>query len=235
MYDVGFMGNGALCGLAAITAGCSTVNPWAAIIIGGVAGTGYVVSSKVMVLLHMDDPLDAISVHAFGGTWGVFAVGKDPLAPPPSVSPPRCRHRRALHWLVCSPLPAGSGQRGSHMWQTSIAPCCTCIGERSLCLHARPKSGGLEALLTALSIHASTRIAMLRCVLADLAEPADTLSQAVLMDAIGVAGFFAKANLMSVAYPAVSPMDAGVFFGGTGRLLAAQLIHIIWIAGELPP
>lgn len=56
-----------------------------------------------------------------------------------------------------------------------------------------------------------------------------------LMIVLAVAGFFAKANLMSVAYPAVSPMDPGVFFGGTGRLLAAQLIHIIWIAGELPP
>lgn len=87
VYDVGYMGNGALCGLAAITAGCSTVNPWAAIIIGGVAGTGYVVSSKVMVLLHMDDPLDAISVHAFGGTWGVFAVGEPP--PLSSSVPPR--------------------------------------------------------------------------------------------------------------------------------------------------
>lgn len=56
----------------------------------------------------------------------------------------------------------------------------------------------------------------------------------MLMTWLVAAGFFAKANLMSVAYPAVSPMDAGVFFGGTGRLLAAQLIHIIWIAGELP-
>ncbi|KAK9862455.1 hypothetical protein WJX84_006465 [Apatococcus fuscideae] len=118
VYDVGVMGNGALCGLAAITAGCSTVNPWAAIVIGIVSGFGYVISSKIMVLLHMDDPLDAISVHAFGGTWGVAAVG-----------------------------------------------------------------------------------------------------------------FFAEANLMAVAYPANSPMDQGVFMGGTGRLLAAQLVHIIWIAG----
>ena len=81
VYDVGVMGNGALCGLAAITGSCSVVNPWAAIIIGGVAGTGYVVSSKIMVLLHMDDPLDAISVHAFGGTWGVFATGENTLLP----------------------------------------------------------------------------------------------------------------------------------------------------------
>lgn len=79
------MGNGALCGLAAITAGCSTVNPWAAIVIGIVSGFGYVISSKIMVLLHMDDPLDAISVHAFGGTWGVAAVG-EPF-PHPSFPP----------------------------------------------------------------------------------------------------------------------------------------------------
>ena len=34
------------------------------------------------------------------------------------------------------------------------------------------------------------------------------------------AGFFAKANLMASAYPAVSPMDAGVFFGGTWGVFA---------------
>ncbi len=28
-----------------------------------------------VVLLQIDDPLDAIAVHAFNGTWGVWAVG----------------------------------------------------------------------------------------------------------------------------------------------------------------
>lgn len=28
-----------------------------------------------MLVLQIDDPLDAIAVHAFNGTWGVLAVG----------------------------------------------------------------------------------------------------------------------------------------------------------------
>lgn len=74
-YDVGVMGNGALAGLVAVTAGCSTVYPWGAVAIGFVAGIVYVVGSRVSVLLKLDDPLDAIAVHAWNGTWGVIAVG----------------------------------------------------------------------------------------------------------------------------------------------------------------
>jgi Amt family ammonium transporter len=74
-YDVGVMGNGALAGLVAITAGCSVVYPWGAIAIGIVAGLLYVIGSRVSVLIKCDDPLDAIAVHAWNGTWGVIAVG----------------------------------------------------------------------------------------------------------------------------------------------------------------
>ena len=30
---------------------------------------------RVCAMLQIDDPLDAIAVHAFNGTWGVWAVG----------------------------------------------------------------------------------------------------------------------------------------------------------------
>ena len=40
-------GNGTLAGLVAITSPCSTVYPWAAIIIGGVAGVLYCIGSEV--------------------------------------------------------------------------------------------------------------------------------------------------------------------------------------------
>lgn len=52
-YDVGVMGNGALAGLVAITAGCSTVYPWGAIAIGFVAGFAYVAGSRVSILLKV--------------------------------------------------------------------------------------------------------------------------------------------------------------------------------------
>jgi hypothetical protein len=40
-------GNGTLAGLVAITSGCSTVYPWGALIIGGVAGVLYCIGSEV--------------------------------------------------------------------------------------------------------------------------------------------------------------------------------------------
>jgi Amt family ammonium transporter len=74
-YDLMTFGNSVLAGLVAVTAGCSVVYPWAAIIIGAVAGIVYNLGSWVSLKLHLDDPLDAIAVHAWNGTWGVIAVG----------------------------------------------------------------------------------------------------------------------------------------------------------------
>jgi len=75
VYDMMVFGNSVLGGLVAITSACSTVYPWAAIIIGIVAGFVYNIGSQVSVLLHLDDPLDAIAVHAWNGTWGLIAPG----------------------------------------------------------------------------------------------------------------------------------------------------------------
>ena len=67
--------NGALGGLVAITANCSVVEPWAAVIIGIIAGWVYVFSSKLLVALKIDDAVDAIPVHLFNGMWGCIATG----------------------------------------------------------------------------------------------------------------------------------------------------------------
>lgn len=74
-YDVGCAMNGCLSGLVAITAGCSTLEPWAAVVAGLVAGPVYVFSSKLLVLLKIDDAVDAIPVHFFNGIWGCIATG----------------------------------------------------------------------------------------------------------------------------------------------------------------
>jgi hypothetical protein len=53
VYDVGVMGNGALAGLVAITSGTSTIYPWGAIIVGGIAGSLYVFASWMSIKLKV--------------------------------------------------------------------------------------------------------------------------------------------------------------------------------------
>lgn len=67
--------NGCLTGLVSITAGCATVDPWAAFVIGIVGGWVYLAASALMIRLKIDDAVDAIPVHMFGGAWGVLATG----------------------------------------------------------------------------------------------------------------------------------------------------------------
>lgn len=74
-YDLTMAMNGCLGGLVGITAGCSTVEPWAAVLIGLIAGPVYVLSSKLLVKLKIDDAVDAIPVHFFNGIWGCLATG----------------------------------------------------------------------------------------------------------------------------------------------------------------
>jgi ammonium transporter, Amt family len=67
--------NGCLTGLVAITAPCASVDTWAAVVIGIVAGWVYMFASKLIIYLRIDDAVDAIPVHMFGGIWGVIAAG----------------------------------------------------------------------------------------------------------------------------------------------------------------
>lgn len=74
VWDLIIAGNGALAGLVAITGPCAFVDTWAAWIIGLVAGALYYTASKIILFkLKIDDPLDAIAVHAVSGMWGMIA------------------------------------------------------------------------------------------------------------------------------------------------------------------
>uniref|UniRef100_A0A6U7L756 Ammonium transporter AmtB-like domain-containing protein n=1 Tax=Haptolina brevifila TaxID=156173 RepID=A0A6U7L756_9EUKA len=75
VYDIGHTCNSLLGGLVGITAGCATVRPWAALIIGFVAAWVYHAASCLMRKLKIDDPLDAFAVHGACGVWGMIAVG----------------------------------------------------------------------------------------------------------------------------------------------------------------
>ena len=74
-YDNTMAMNGALGGLVGITENCSVVEPWAAVVIGMISGFVYVLSSKLLVMLKIDDAVDAIPVHFFCGIWGCITTG----------------------------------------------------------------------------------------------------------------------------------------------------------------
>jgi ammonium transporter, Amt family len=74
-FDLKYAMNGSLAGLVAITGGCGVVEPWAAVVIGTVAGNLYLVGSKLLVRLRLDDACDAIPVHGMCGCWGLIGVG----------------------------------------------------------------------------------------------------------------------------------------------------------------
>lgn len=73
--DLSMTMNGALAGLVAITAPCAFVDPWAAIVIGLVAGAIVVGGVRLLDLVHVDDPVGAVPVHGLNGIWGTLAVG----------------------------------------------------------------------------------------------------------------------------------------------------------------
>jgi Amt family ammonium transporter len=75
-FDTGMMCNGVLAGLVAITAPCAFVRPWAAAVIGAIAGVWVVVAYNLLEgYLKLDDPVGAVAVHGANGIWGILAVG----------------------------------------------------------------------------------------------------------------------------------------------------------------
>ncbi|MHB1325873.1 MAG: ammonium transporter [Thermoleophilia bacterium] len=74
--DISMSANGGLAGLVAITAPCAFVAPWAALVIGTIAGA-LVVGAVFFVerVLKVDDPVGAVAVHGANGLWGVIALG----------------------------------------------------------------------------------------------------------------------------------------------------------------
>jgi len=74
--DVSMTLNGSLAGLVAITAGCDVVNPWAAAIIGIIAGLAVVGAIEFIdKKLKVDDPVGACGVHMCCGALGTILTG----------------------------------------------------------------------------------------------------------------------------------------------------------------
>lgn len=74
--DVSMTLNGSLAGLVAITAGCDTVSPESAAIIGIISGFVVVFGIEfVDKILKIDDPVGAVGVHGMNGAIGTICVG----------------------------------------------------------------------------------------------------------------------------------------------------------------
>ena len=73
--DLSMLLNGAIAALVAITAACAFVAPWAAILIGFVAGVIVVLGSLLVEKIGIDDPVGALAAHGMSGMWGTLALG----------------------------------------------------------------------------------------------------------------------------------------------------------------
>ncbi|MEV7006080.1 ammonium transporter [Streptosporangium sp. NPDC051022] len=67
--------SGAVAGLVAITPACGFVDPWAAIVIGAVAGAVCACAVGLKYRLGFDDSLDVVGVHMVGGVLGAVSLG----------------------------------------------------------------------------------------------------------------------------------------------------------------
>lgn len=67
--------SGAVSGLVAITPACAFVAPWAAVVIGFLAGVICSVAVGLKYLFNFDDSLDVVGVHLVGGIWGSISIG----------------------------------------------------------------------------------------------------------------------------------------------------------------
>jgi len=67
--------SGAVAGLVAITPACAFVAPWAAVVIGFIAGVICALAVGLKYKLGYDDALDVVGVHLVGGIIGSLAIG----------------------------------------------------------------------------------------------------------------------------------------------------------------
>ena len=67
--------SGAVAGLVAITPACAFVAPWAAVVIGFLAGIICSIAVGLKYLFNFDDSLDVVGVHLVGGIFGSLSIG----------------------------------------------------------------------------------------------------------------------------------------------------------------
>nr|XP_054755964.1 putative ammonium transporter 3 [Lytechinus pictus] len=74
-FELGYLMNGILGGLVAITAQCALARPWEGLLIGAIGGFIAVYTPPLLEKFRIDDPVGVIGVHAVSASWGILAVG----------------------------------------------------------------------------------------------------------------------------------------------------------------
>jgi len=67
--------SGAVAGLVTITPACGFVEPWAALLIGGIAGAACYFGLMLKGKFKLDDALDVLGIHGVGGSLGAVLTG----------------------------------------------------------------------------------------------------------------------------------------------------------------
>jgi ammonia channel protein AmtB len=67
--------NALLAGLVSITASCTIIEMWAALVIGATGVLVAILANKAITWMRVDDPLQAFAVHGAAGIWGGLAAG----------------------------------------------------------------------------------------------------------------------------------------------------------------
>ncbi len=74
-WNMSFILNGSLAGLVGITAGCASVTPLAALVIGLLSGAVVVIAVTTVERMKIDDAVGAFSVHGACGAFGTLMIG----------------------------------------------------------------------------------------------------------------------------------------------------------------
>ncbi|NEO84604.1 MAG: ammonium transporter [Spirulina sp. SIO3F2] len=73
--EVGFLINGSIAGLVAITAGCDSFDTPIALVVGATGAAVMILTAQRLARLKIDDAVDAVAVHGAAGAWGTVSVG----------------------------------------------------------------------------------------------------------------------------------------------------------------
>jgi Amt family ammonium transporter len=73
-YDCVASCGGFLAGLVAVSGCADELEPWFAMTIGILSSLVYIAGCKVLEMLHIDDPIEAVPINMFCGLWGTLAT-----------------------------------------------------------------------------------------------------------------------------------------------------------------